>query len=172
MNDLEQRWASLAAQVNARMQLRALTPSQLAERAGYSVETIRPVHAGRVASLRPATKAAVARALGWSGDSIDLILNGEAPVVVDATDDEQLRETVARMAEALTDLEDRVRDLEAQVAPTRKRVATTRIDDRRRRWDAAMAAESGEPVHDDLLDGATAYRGEGAESEDPNPAGL
>lgn len=54
--------------------------ADLVRAAGVSDATVRPVMRGTPGNYRPAKLGQIARALGWTSDSIDRILQGEEPI--------------------------------------------------------------------------------------------
>jgi hypothetical protein len=61
----------------------AMLQVDLVRAAGVSEATVRPVMKGKQGNYRPANLGKIARALGWTADSIARILDGEDPIRVD-----------------------------------------------------------------------------------------
>jgi transcriptional regulator with XRE-family HTH domain len=80
----DEAWQRVATQVRSRRNDRRMSQQELASAAGTTDRLIRSIEkAERTTYLRP-TLRAVSEALGWSADSIDRILNGQTPIVLDA----------------------------------------------------------------------------------------
>jgi transcriptional regulator with XRE-family HTH domain len=80
----DEAWKRVATQVRSRRNDRRMSQQELASAAGTTDRLIRSIEkAERTTYLRP-TLRAVSEALGWSADSIDRILNGQTPIVLDA----------------------------------------------------------------------------------------
>ena len=75
----EGRWPVVGQAIRRRMQELAWLQADLIRESGLSDMTIRPFQDGEPNNSRPATRAKVAKALGWAPDAIDLILDGTDP---------------------------------------------------------------------------------------------
>jgi transcriptional regulator with XRE-family HTH domain len=108
-------WLRLAELVRLRREERHLSQRQLGADAGTTDRLISDIERAVRENYEPATLRAVARALGWTPDSIDLIKTGGDPVeadVGDASMDERmdrLEAALDRLADALSELADEVR---------------------------------------------------------------
>lgn len=78
MVDGEPGWRTVAALVRARIEEMGVSLREFERRAGVSDTTLRAVLRGRPL-VRADKRAQLARGLGWTHDSIDRILRGEAP---------------------------------------------------------------------------------------------
>ena len=86
MADME-RSASLAEAVERRRKELGLTPNALAEATGLSLQALRNIRRGEIRQYQERLTFPLTQALGWSPDSIDRILAGGDPVVVEVDDD-------------------------------------------------------------------------------------
>jgi len=76
----DEDWKRVGDALKARMtELGGLTQRDLVERSGVSRETIGAMIRGRSGNYTQAKKAPIAGALGWTSDSIDLVLKGYPP---------------------------------------------------------------------------------------------
>jgi len=66
--------------VRARRSELLMSQAELAAAAGVSLSTVRAIESGRRTSLRASNRRAIARALGWEPESIDVILAGGDPI--------------------------------------------------------------------------------------------
>lgn len=73
----------LAKHVEQRRVELGYTPTTLAEATGLSLQAIKNVRRGEVRQYQERLTGPLTRALGWSRDSIDLLLAGKRPKVVD-----------------------------------------------------------------------------------------
>jgi transcriptional regulator with XRE-family HTH domain len=71
-------WESLGQEVRARRTELGLTQTEVADRGGPSVETLRTVENNRAGRLSPRMRRALERALQWESGSIDAVLDGGA----------------------------------------------------------------------------------------------
>lgn len=92
-------WAALRMAVRDQLNATGSTPGEVATRAGLSRETVRPIINGVPGNYRPATMAKVSLALGWTGDSIQRVLDGEQPQRVGATMGDRLNAVEAEVVE-------------------------------------------------------------------------
>jgi hypothetical protein len=69
----------MAEAIEARRMELGLSPGELAARAGVTPEGLMPLRKGFRRSYRDKLKIGVARALGWTTNSIDLLLGGQEP---------------------------------------------------------------------------------------------
>lgn len=119
MPDLSERWDLVAIAINARLAELTMSQADLAQRAQINEITIRELQNEVVKPRRPKTKAAISRALGWTPDSIDLVLQGERPMVVSVqgADASSLSEgpDTSQMWRYIGRLEDRIWRLEELV---------------------------------------------------------
>jgi transcriptional regulator with XRE-family HTH domain len=80
-------WDAVAAAIRARMAEIDLTQADLAARAGVALMTVRELqHNLQPRRRNPRTLAAVSEALGWPGDQLARILEGQPVEDVDAHD--------------------------------------------------------------------------------------
>ena len=68
--------------IEARRAALGIGKSELAERAGVTVQGLAPLRRGEVRAYQDRLKFAVCRVLGWSNDSIDRLMRDEPAVVV------------------------------------------------------------------------------------------
>lgn len=73
----------LADAVEARRRELELSPGDLAERSGLSAQALRNVRNGVVRDYQERLTIPLTRALHWSPDSIDRLLNGDDPIELD-----------------------------------------------------------------------------------------
>lgn len=74
-------WERLGEEVRLRRKQLKLTQSDVAERGGLSVATIRAVETNRAGRLSPRLRRALERAIDWEAGSIDAVLEGRPPRV-------------------------------------------------------------------------------------------
>lgn len=86
-----------------------LGPGALAEAAGVTNEGLMPLRRGYRKQYQERLTAGVCRALGWTTDSIDRILAGGQPQLLDQPDSDRLDQVLAELA----DLRTRIERLEA-----------------------------------------------------------
>lgn len=80
-------WDAVAAAIKARLVEIDMTQSDLAARAGVALMTVRELqHNLQPRRRSPRTLTAVSEALGWPGDQLARILEGQPVVDVDAED--------------------------------------------------------------------------------------
>lgn len=80
-------WDAVAAAIRARMAEIDLTQADLAARAGVALMTVRELqHNLQPRRRNPRTLAAVSEALGWPGDQLARVLEGQPPLDVDQGD--------------------------------------------------------------------------------------
>src|ERR1700679_2859524 len=72
-------WEMLGHEVRARRTELGLTQTEVAERGGPSVETLRTVENNRAGRLSPRMRRALERVLGWGSGTIDAVLAGSQP---------------------------------------------------------------------------------------------
>ena len=77
-------WERLADEVRRRRKQLKLTQTDVAERGGLSVATVRAVETNRSGRLSRRLRRALERAIEWQDGSIDAVLDGSAPRVVTA----------------------------------------------------------------------------------------
>lgn len=115
----EPDWAGLREAVRDQLNATGLTPGEVAVRAGLSRETVRPILHAIPGNYRAPTLAKVSLAIGWTGDSIQRVLDGDAP--------QQTADTLAGQIQQLTDevrsLNLRLADVERQLSPRPERPA-------------------------------------------------
>jgi transcriptional regulator with XRE-family HTH domain len=104
-------WADVAKVVNDRMNERAITQRELAERSGVSVATLRKIQGGGEQQRTRATLANISRALGFSDDYLWRVSQGDTPA---AGSDDGLTALRADLA----DLARRVEALESHMTAT------------------------------------------------------
>jgi DNA-binding XRE family transcriptional regulator len=74
---------AIGKQVAVRRDELNLKQHELAEMAGFSIATMGAIEGGRRPTMSLTTKRGLCAALGWSPDSIDRILRGEEPELLD-----------------------------------------------------------------------------------------
>jgi transcriptional regulator with XRE-family HTH domain len=80
-------WDAVAAAIRARMSDLEMTQSELSQRAGVALMTVRELQHNLQSRRRnPRTLAAVSEALGWPPDQLTAILGGAEPEDPDAGD--------------------------------------------------------------------------------------
>lgn len=81
-HDQRMSWHLVAERVRARRKELRLTQQEASQKAGSGVSLAvwNALENGRQDAYRPSTLAAVCRALNWSVDSIDRILDGKDPI--------------------------------------------------------------------------------------------
>lgn len=103
MADADERWTAVAEHVAEAMTAQAMSQAELVRRSGVSEWTVRKVMRGTPGSHRPDRLRKIARALGWSADSIERVLDGGEPLVLEAATDSdvivELRRQVVDSAE-------------------------------------------------------------------------
>lgn len=77
-------WERLADEVRLRRKQLKLTQTDVAERGGLSVATVRAVETNRSGRLSRRLRRALERAIEWQDGSIDAVLDGGAPRVITA----------------------------------------------------------------------------------------
>ena len=77
-------WERLADEVRLRRKQLKLTQTDVAERGGLSVATVRAVETNRSGRLSRRLRRALERAIEWQDGSIDAVLDGSAPRVITA----------------------------------------------------------------------------------------
>lgn len=102
----------LADAIESRRKELGLTPGQLAQAAGVSAEGLMPLRKGYRKQYQDRLTLAVCRVLGWSADSIDRLLDGEAPVVLD---DEPGDDEVSRLRVLRSEVEGLIGDLRSLI---------------------------------------------------------
>lgn len=104
-----ERWALVAVFVITAMQEKAWSQADLVRASGVSEFTVRKILKATPGNYRPDRLAKLSTALGWSGDSIQRILDGEEPVQARPTDVEgrldRLEEEVETMRELIDIIE-------------------------------------------------------------------
>lgn len=103
----ESAWQAVAAAIDARMAELGIdqrTVVSRAEDAGakLSQSSLGKLLAAKETSYRPTTLRVTSRALGWSGDSIERVVRGEAPVIV--ADERSLERRVGFLEEVVSEL--------------------------------------------------------------------
>lgn len=107
----DEPWSRLADHVRRRREELHLSQQQLGEAAGTTGRLISDIERQARTNFEPATLRAVARALGWTPNSVKLILAGEEP------------EAVKLLA---PDQEERLRALERQLVELRAELKAVR----------------------------------------------
>lgn len=80
-------WDAVAAAIKARLVEIDMTQADLAARAGVALMTVRELqHNLQPRRRNPRTLAAVSEALGWPGDQLTRILDGQPAIDVDQDD--------------------------------------------------------------------------------------
>lgn len=74
-------WEKLGQQVRDRRAELGLTQTDVAQRGGPSVETLRALENNRAGRLSPRVRRALERVLQWETGSIDAVLDGGVPTV-------------------------------------------------------------------------------------------
>lgn len=110
--------ATLAANVDARIYRRGFNSIQeFAEATGVTPQGLLPLRKGEIRAYQPRLTGPVCRALGWTLDSIQRMMDGEDPIEVDpatgeasplarmAAEVEELRRTIAALESRLDELE-------------------------------------------------------------------
>jgi transcriptional regulator with XRE-family HTH domain len=106
---MEKDWDAVAAAISSRLSELDMTQAELAARAGVALMTVRELqHNLKPRRRSPRTLSAVSEALGWPGDQLTRILNGERPPAPDADDP-----VVAELDAIKADLVSVVRRLDA-----------------------------------------------------------
>jgi len=82
--DTVMSWEQLADEVRLRRKQLKLTQTDVAERGGLSVATVRAVETNRSGRLSRRLRRALERAIEWQDGSVDAVLDGNAPRVVNA----------------------------------------------------------------------------------------
>jgi transcriptional regulator with XRE-family HTH domain len=116
MHDLDQRWHRVGSAVQARMDALGMNQKDVADASGISPETLRPIRQGTPGNYSAKTKVKIARALGWSSDSIDAILAGEEPVEVEMTNQPDVAAAVAELRVEVLTLQELVKELLDEIA--------------------------------------------------------
>jgi transcriptional regulator with XRE-family HTH domain len=102
----EERWQAVSRQIVARMKDLGMSQAELVRASSVSDPSVRSLMRGEPGNRQPPLLAKVSRALGWTATSIEAVLDGGTPTVVevDASPlDERLRDVERRLAE-LADL--------------------------------------------------------------------
>lgn len=82
VNDLSNRWQGVAAAITARLDELGWSQADLVRRSGLSDPTVRSLMNGKLRGTpRKPSLRKLCDALGWSPDSVDLVLGGSSPVV-------------------------------------------------------------------------------------------
>lgn len=113
----EPDWAALRQAVRDQLDATGVTPGEVAKRAGLSRETVRPILNAVAGNYRPATLAKVSLALGWTGASIQRVLDGDAPQPAGDDIAEQLRQLTAEVRSLSVRLDGVERRLSVQPDP-------------------------------------------------------
>lgn len=107
MNEQNERWDIVATAVNERMKALGMHRQvNLVSASGLSDPTVRVFMTGKLRDDRPpdsATRAKICDALGWTTESIDLLLQGKPAIVADVTPS-RLDEKLDRQQEQLEGL--------------------------------------------------------------------
>lgn len=82
MNYQPERWAELRAAITTRMAQLGYSKTELDREVGMSAETVRPIRTGTPGNYRASTLAKVSKALGWTPESIEQILEGGEPTPI------------------------------------------------------------------------------------------
>jgi len=107
-------WARLGEAIRDRRRALGMSQLELAQAAGISEAMLRVIERARRTNVRPATLGAVARALGWTRDSVDRVLAGGDPVL-DEDRDRSVAELKRQDAELQARLDEVERDLRARL---------------------------------------------------------
>jgi hypothetical protein len=108
-------WDAVAAAITTRMAELDMKQTELKQRSGLALQTVREIQQNlqpRDRSKR--TLAALSEALGWPTDHLWLVLHGENPGDPDAGD--PVLAELALMKEALTTITDRLDAIERRLA--------------------------------------------------------
>lgn len=114
----DEPWQRLAELVRLRREERRLSQRQLGADAGTTDRLISDIERAVRVNYEPATLRAVARALGWTPDSVDLIRDGGEPEEADI-DEPSVGERMERMEAALDRLAGALADLATEVRSQR-----------------------------------------------------
>jgi hypothetical protein len=109
MSDPDPRWVEVAGVISRRVDQLGMSLTQFYEASGLSQATFLKMRRG-IPLARPHKRVAAARALGWTPDSIDRLLVGEAPVLASA--DPVTYDDIAGLPAQVADLDKRVAWLE------------------------------------------------------------
>ena len=117
-------WARLGEAIRDRRRALGMSQLELAQAAGISEAMLRVIERARRTNVRPATLGAVARALGWTRDSVDRVLAGGDPVL-DEDRDRSVAELKRQVAELQARLDEVERDLglDAESRARRNRIS-------------------------------------------------
>lgn len=107
-------WARLGEAIRDRRRALGMSQLELAQAAGISEAMLRVIERARRTNVRPVTLGAVARALGWTRDSVDRVLAGGDPVL-DEDRDRSVAELKRQVAELQARLDEVERDLRARL---------------------------------------------------------
>jgi transcriptional regulator with XRE-family HTH domain len=131
-------WARLGEAIRDRRRALGMSQLELAQAAGISEAMLRVIERARRTNVRPVTLGAVARALGWTRDSVDRVLAGGDPVL-DEDRDRSVAELKRQVAELQARLDEVERDLRARLDEV-ERDLRARLDEVER--DLGLDAES------------------------------
>jgi transcriptional regulator with XRE-family HTH domain len=127
----------VADHVQRRMNELGISQAELARRSNVSAPTVRAIMNGTPrGDTTPPLKSKIATALGWSPDSIDLILAGEEPIPITPLQPiDEVREALKHLADQVADsrrvLEDRSRRIDERLddlAADVRRLAARALD--------------------------------------------
>lgn len=107
-------WVRLGEAIRDRRRALGMSQLELAQAAGISEAMLRVIERARRTNVRPVTLGAVARALGWTRDSVDRVLAGGDPVL-DEDRDRSVAELKRQVAELQARLDEVERDLRARL---------------------------------------------------------
>jgi transcriptional regulator with XRE-family HTH domain len=109
----------LADRIEARRKELRLSPTQLGERTGLSLQALKNIRQGQVRAYQERLTGPLTSALGWTPDSIERLLRGEEPVLAETPSPstpptpEELQLMRSALNEAIEKLDKRVAALEA-----------------------------------------------------------
>jgi hypothetical protein len=92
----------LAQRIEQRRVELGYTPTSLRKATGLSLEGLKNLRKGKIRSYQERTTGPVTRAFGWTPDSIDRLLRGEEPQLVDSGSPIPLDDDVRRQVDELT----------------------------------------------------------------------
>ena len=101
------RWRRLADAATARRAQLSLTQIEVAQAGPLSLDRVQAIEGAKRSTYRPATLAALERALGWTYGSVQAILDGGEPTPADApsrepgTDHQDVRATIAKLEDLI-----------------------------------------------------------------------
>lgn len=108
---MDQDWPALGRAIAARLEERGMTMTDLANRSGVSLTTVRElVHALNTRKRNPRTLTTLAEALGWPGDHLAKVLRGQQVEPQSAPDE------LTALRQEISELRSRVAALEEQVS--------------------------------------------------------